>query len=439
MRLSAVTRNLAIVATTFLLYGVLAGVFVPEASFFPASALNYATFAAVAGLPIQVFRAACAVMAAWGIIRMLDVFRWETQEALRISEFRYATIASAIPVFVFIVDRNMVVTFIQGRGLEMIGVRPDRVQGRHVSDIFAASDGFAENCRRALSGQQSVSVDFLGGVPFEICYSALKDEAGNTTNVVGVALDVSAELKAQQELNERRQEMEKHAREAAVGALSAMMGREVAEPLSVGQLLLERVLAETAESDLPQSAEASIRKGLAEVSKAREVLARFLSIAHADSTVSEQPVGLYQIARRTVSVFAESARRKGLVIAVRDMDIVPFLTISPREMEQIFYHLIQQAVEAAGGDGTQRLVVSCSASPSQIELAFCDTCSRARREGSERRMDRVLGDIEGEAIFGLGLGIVKQIVLEHGGEVTVDTELQGHTIVKVRLPAKRVC
>jgi hypothetical protein len=98
LRLRSVTVNLTIAAVTFLVYGVLAGVFVKEASFFPATVLNYATFTSVIGVPVQVFRALCAMVTAWSIVRILDVFRWESQEALRISELRCATIASAMPV-----------------------------------------------------------------------------------------------------------------------------------------------------------------------------------------------------------------------------------------------------------------------------------------------------------------------------------------------------
>ena len=142
MRLTSVTRNLTVAAATFLVYGGLAGLFVTKADFFPASILNYRAFVAVAGFPIQVLRALCAVVAAWSIIRMLDVFRWETQENLRISELRCATIASAMPVFLFMTDRNMVVTFVQGKGLEALGLSPEQVRGRHISDVFPIERGF---------------------------------------------------------------------------------------------------------------------------------------------------------------------------------------------------------------------------------------------------------------------------------------------------------
>lgn len=438
MGLRSITRNLAIAGVTFLVYSVLAGLFVRKAGFFPASILNYEVFIALTGFPVQIMRAVCAVVMAWSLIRILDVFRWETREALRISELRCATVASAMPVFLFMIDRDLVVTFIQGRGLDVLGVRPEQALGRRLSEVFPSNEGFVESCRHVLAGQELVAVDHLGGVPFEIYYSPLKDRAGTVASVAGVALDISSQVEARRELEEYRHGMEKRAREAAVGALSAMMGRQVAEPLSVAQLVLERVVAEMAGSDWPDEARTGVRKGLSEVSKALDTLGRFLDIAHANSGVTKRPLGLYQIAKRTVSVFADSAQRKRLVIAVRDIDIVPLMGVSSREMEQIFYHLIQRAVDAAGGQQPQKLVIGGSASAGQLELVFSDTCGADQPQQPEHPFSPILSDSAGIGSGELGLAVVQQIVAEHAGEITMEVLPDGTTIIRVRLPVERV-
>ena len=438
MGLHSITRDLAIAAATFLVYGIFAGLFVKKAGFFPASILNYETFTSLTGLPVQIFRALCAVIAAWSIIRVLDVFRWETQEALRISELRCATIASAIPVFLFMTDRDMIVSFVQGKGLDRLGLSPEQIRGRHISHALPCREGLTEHCRRALSGQEFFATALLNDVSFEIYYSNLKDGTGAVTNIVGVALDISARMQAQEELDEYRRKIEKHAREAAVGVLSATMAQQVVEPLTVVQLVLERTLTDLAASGVPDSVQNSVRRSLSELSKAHETLKQFMEIAHPDSAAVEQPVGLYQIARRTMSVFAEDARRRKLAIAIKDMDMVPLVAISPREVQQIFYHLIQRAVDAAEGDAEHKLVISCSAQEGHVDLSFCDTCRGAQAEPSDRAPDSVLEGFEAVQGSGLGLAVVKRIVVGYGGQVTVDAGPGNTTTVRVRLPAKRV-
>jgi len=72
-----------------LVYSVFAGLVVPEADFFPASAINYRTFHECVGLPVQIFRAACAVAITFFIMRALRVFDWEAQVSLAESEKKY--------------------------------------------------------------------------------------------------------------------------------------------------------------------------------------------------------------------------------------------------------------------------------------------------------------------------------------------------------------
>jgi signal transduction histidine kinase len=437
-RLSSVTRNLTVAAVTFAVYGVLAGVFVKKASFFPATIVNYDSFVALTGFPVQVFRALCAMLAAWTIIRILDVFRWETQEAVRISELRCATIASAMPVFLFMTDRDTVVTFVQGKGLDVLGLRPEQIQGQPIAEVFPSGAQLAADCRRALSGEAFVTDACMNGATFELYYSALEDPAGVATNAVAVALDITAKILAQGQQDEYRRRMEKTAREAAAGILSATMARQVAEPLSVTELVLERAMADLAPSDIPDAVRNNLRKSLSEISRAHETLQRFMDVAHPGERGAEQPVGLYQIAKRTMSVFADSAQRNRLTIAIKDMDIVPLVGISPREVEQIFYHLIQRAIDAAGGEVESKLVIHCSAADGQIELVFSDTCGAMPPGQSERPFDPVLVSPQETAGAGLGLAVVKQIVTDQGGEITVATEAEGTTVFRVRLPAKRV-
>jgi PAS domain S-box-containing protein len=74
--------NLRIAAAGFFIYGILAGLIVPRAGFFPASIINYDAFMSLTGLPVQVFRALCALVIAYGMFRTLQVFDWESKNAI---------------------------------------------------------------------------------------------------------------------------------------------------------------------------------------------------------------------------------------------------------------------------------------------------------------------------------------------------------------------
>lgn len=62
----------------FFIYGILAGLIVPTGAFFPASVLNADTFQSLTGLPVQLFRALCAIVASYAISKILQVFKHQT-------------------------------------------------------------------------------------------------------------------------------------------------------------------------------------------------------------------------------------------------------------------------------------------------------------------------------------------------------------------------
>jgi PAS domain S-box-containing protein len=90
---------------------------------------------------------------AYGTTRLLSIFRWETQEALRSSEQRSSTIASAAPVILFVQDRNSVISFIQGKGLDVLGLEAQELIGRQIGDVFPSAPQLYEDSRRALFGR----------------------------------------------------------------------------------------------------------------------------------------------------------------------------------------------------------------------------------------------------------------------------------------------
>ncbi len=78
----AVRQGLTGLGVSFCLYAVLAGLVVKPAPFFPATVVNYETFARLTTFPVQVFRAACAIVALAFIGRALRVFDLRTRQEL---------------------------------------------------------------------------------------------------------------------------------------------------------------------------------------------------------------------------------------------------------------------------------------------------------------------------------------------------------------------
>jgi PAS domain S-box-containing protein len=76
------SRYLLVLAWSFVVYGVVAGVFVPRASMFPATVLNQELFRAWFQFPIQVLRAATAIVMTGTVLLVIRAFKDEVIQGL---------------------------------------------------------------------------------------------------------------------------------------------------------------------------------------------------------------------------------------------------------------------------------------------------------------------------------------------------------------------
>jgi diguanylate cyclase (GGDEF)-like protein/PAS domain S-box-containing protein len=119
------------------------------------------------------------------------------KEEIQAKEDRLRTVINAAPVVLFRLDPSGVFTMIEGKALERLQIRPDQVLGRSVYDVLPDVPEFADGFRRALAGETVRAVAALGDVTFEAELCPISDAAGEVTNVIGVATDVTERRRAE--------------------------------------------------------------------------------------------------------------------------------------------------------------------------------------------------------------------------------------------------
>ncbi|MBW7992673.1 MAG: PAS domain-containing protein [Planctomycetes bacterium] len=437
-KLPAATRNLRLAVIAFIFYAVFAGLVVKETSFFPASFLNYTLFMTLFRIPVQIFRAVCAIILAYSTTYLLSIFRWETREILRRSELRCSTIASAAPIILFVQDRHSVITFIQGKGLELLGLESMEIIGRHILDVFPSVPQLELDSQRAFTGEEFVTTVTFQGITFECCYSPLRDEEGEVTDIIGVFLDITIKVKAQNELDKYHRMIEKDARMVEIGTMGSVMAQQLDEPLSLTHLLLKRLLSDLAGPSAPEAITSNLMKSLSEVSKSIEIVDRFRSAAQVSGQSIIAPVDIYQIAKRVMTVFAQSAKSVSLNIALKDMSFVPFMAMTAREIEQIFFILIQNAIDAADSSKKQKLIISCELQDKQIELRFADTCAYIEPEILQHIFEPFFTGEPDARGKNFDLAIVKEIIRTHDGSIAAESNPDQGTTFRVILPVQHV-
>jgi signal transduction histidine kinase len=407
-------RNLQAAGLVFLAYAGLAGLIVPDAGFFPASVLNYSLVKAHLGIPVQVFRACCAVAIAYHVIRSLSLFHWEMRQSLFQSEFRLRTVIYSAPVILFVEDMDLRMVFLAGKGLESIQVDSARTIGRPVAEVFGECPSVAECSRRALQGEAFTTILFIHNSYFDTFFGPHRDDRGDIRGVIGFAVDVTRQQKAQAEAEAYRNQMEQNKVLAALGAASSEIVSDAIPHLYRSKTLFSRVLSDLGDLPLEDSIRPAIHDGLSNLS---EVLQKF------EATYSklgihvpqEQPIDIHGMVQGILSVFQESAQRAGLRITTAGTRILPSLAMPPRELEQVFFILIQCAIRACEGQPQSALHIQCDLRWDRLCLTFSDTCPRPLADG----MDSISGIqpvlSRGFSDGNFEIAVLKGIVSLHGG------------------------
>lgn len=135
------------------------------------------------------------------------VERAQTLQRLRDSEERLRTVITSLPVTLFVVDRNGIITLSEGRSLTSLGVQPGQLVGQSQSDIYPDPQAFQARFQQALAGEVVTFTVEMQGVVFESWYSPIQDDQGNISGVIGVATDITQRTEAERALRENEEQL----------------------------------------------------------------------------------------------------------------------------------------------------------------------------------------------------------------------------------------
>jgi len=234
------------------------------------------------------------------------------------------------------------------------------------------------------------------------------------------------------EANARIQQAEQAARRsdrlAALGQLSAGLAHELRNPLGTIKAsaeMLNRSLSR--ENEVAREVAGFISS---EVDRTNSLVTRFLQFARPLQLRLEKADLAHTLDRAVALVEREAP---GIAIYKNYEPEIPPFPFDAELMERVFYNVVLNAVQATAPGGA--VTVKTRAAGGMVEIAVID------RGAGIDTADR-------DSIFnpffttkpqgvGLGLAIVSKIVDEHGGKITVESELGKGSVFRVLLPLER--
>jgi signal transduction histidine kinase len=237
-------------------------------------------------------------------------------------------------------------------------------------------------------------------------------------------VDLSRQLRRSELVLERANQL------SSLGMLAAGIAHEIRNPLVAVKTFLDL---------LPQRLDdreflAHFRDlSLGELRRVTDLISDLLALGKS-KTPERRSIEIAPTLEPVVRLMESSARKRQIEVQVRLQPDLPPIWADPDQLKQISLNLLLNAIEMSPPGGRVNLDVRPDF-PDAVVLEVADQGPGIPIDQRENIFHPFFTTKESGT--GLGLALVHQMVVEHGGEITVDSELGLGTVFRVRLPTTR--
>lgn len=254
--------------------------------------------------------------------------------------------------------------------------------------------------------------------------SGLPDGAGEHVGYAMILRDITESRRsAKQTLESERLN--------ALTLLAAGVAHEIGNPLNslhIHLQLMERKVRElegVPRADLQES----IAVARTEIARLDSIVTQFLR-AIRPTRPQLRPENINTIIEEAVRFFAPEIKDRDVVVEQELRSDLPMLQLDRDQMTQAFYNVIKNSLEAMKSRGILR--IRSDMDDNHVLVRFTDTGGGISADNLSHVFEPYFTTKSGGS--GLGLLIVRRIVREHGGELSIEsTEDKGLTLT-IRLP-----
>jgi signal transduction histidine kinase len=217
----------------------------------------------------------------------------------------------------------------------------------------------------------------------------------------------------------------------ALTLLAAGVAHEIGNPLNSLHIHLQ--LMERSVQNLGDGAKAELQQSIdvarSEVNRLDSIVTQFLR-AIRPSRPQLRPENINAIVEEAVRFFTPEIQDRDIVVEQELRSDLPLLQLDRDQMKQAFYNVIKNSLEAMKRRGTLR--IRTDRDDTHVLITFVDSGGGMSAENLSRVFEPYFTTKPSGT--GLGLLIVRRIVREHGGELSIESGQDKGLTLTIRLP-----
>jgi PAS domain S-box-containing protein len=359
------------------------------------------------------------------------------RESLRLRDFTAGLIEHANALIIGI-DPRWRITVCNRAMLELTGFGRDEVLGRDVRD-FLPRDQRTRLTRAfatALRGQSQDAVDVLldtrtgGRIRTVWSIAAIGARTpGASHRAVEAVIAIGQD---QSKLEDLQKQVIQAERLATLGQLAAGVVHELNNPLTSITVYAEYLLGKAVrDAEVPEGDREKLRRIL---SSAQRILTFTRELVQYAKPVGSEvdAIEVNDVVRQAASFCEHLFDRSGIELRVDLGDDVPALHAVPGQLEQVLINLVTNAAHAVEAGGV--VAIRTRGGPDRVVIEVSDSGPGVAAADRERIFEPFYTTKTDGKGTGLGLPIVKNIIEQHQGTITVDRGPEGGASFTVTLP-----
>jgi len=254
----------------------------------------------------------------------------------------------------------------------------------------------------------------------------LRNDRGGIRELIGVAIDITAQVKADLQLGLQREEMVRMSRVSSMGELTASLAHELNQPLTAiasNAAAGRRLLAQG--SPDPKMFEELLADVAMDARRAGDIIHGIHHFVRKGEGTRCR-VNLNEIVREVLRLLHSDLLGRGTAVETELAPNLPSVDADPVQLQQVLLNLLMNSLEAMNDTSaaSRRVVISTTCEPnSSVAVSVRDYGSGLPADDADKVFTHFYSTKPNG--MGMGLTIVRSIVEAHGGKLRAENVDEG--------------